>query len=127
MILGLVLSNLLYPVVAIGVAAVLCILIWLRHRRPKSVEANMRAFNKGLRALAPETRGSTATRGRASTTPVSTRLRPPAPTGLPVVPERPARIPPPSRPMATASPAPPPVTAMSGPPGPSDGAEAEAG
>ena len=51
---GLVVSNLLYPVIAVGVAVVLCVVVVLRHRRPKSVEANMRAFNRGLRALAPE-------------------------------------------------------------------------
>lgn len=54
MIVGVVLSNLLYPLVAVVVAALLCGIVVLRHRRPKSVEANMKAFNKGLRALAPE-------------------------------------------------------------------------
>ncbi len=54
MIVGLVVSNLLYPVIAIGVAAVVCIVIALAHRRPKSAEAHMKAFHKGLRALAPE-------------------------------------------------------------------------
>ncbi len=53
MMVGLVLSNLLFPLVAVVVAALLCGVVVLRHRRPKSVEANMRAFNKGLRALAP--------------------------------------------------------------------------
>ncbi len=53
MMVALVLSNLLYPLVAVVVAALLCGVVVLRHRRPKSVEANMRAFNKGLRALAP--------------------------------------------------------------------------
>ena len=54
MIVALVLSNLLYPLVALVVAALLCGVVVLRHRRPKSVEANMKAFNKGLQALAPE-------------------------------------------------------------------------
>lgn len=121
MILGLVVSNLLYSAVAVGVAAVLCIAIWLRHRKPKSVEANMRAFNKGLRALAPETSGG------VRPSPMSARLRPPAPTGLPAVPEKFAHIPPPSRPMVSASPVPPVTTTASGPPGPPEGVEAEAG
>jgi hypothetical protein len=58
MTLALVVSNLLYPVIAVGVAALLCVVVVIRHHRPKSVEANMRAFNKGLRALAPEDSGS---------------------------------------------------------------------
>ena len=55
--IALVWSNLLYPLIAVVVAALLCGVVVLRHRRPKSVEANMKAFNKGLRALAPESNG----------------------------------------------------------------------
>jgi hypothetical protein len=80
----LVVSNLLYPVVAVGVAALLCVLIVLRHRRPKSVEANMRAFHKGLRALAPEgdnpVAGSSAPRRPAQR---SATQRPPTPRPVP--------------------------------------------
>jgi hypothetical protein len=79
-VLALVVSNLLYPVIAIGVAALLCLLIVLRHRRPKSVEANMAAFHKGLRALSPE--GNAAV--KASNGPAQRRVeqrRPPATAG----------------------------------------------
>ena len=62
--LALVVSNLLYPLGAVVVAALLCLLVVLRHRRPKSVEANMRAFNRGLQALAPEDHGSGGPLGR---------------------------------------------------------------
>lgn len=55
MILAIVVSNLMYPVGAVAAIVVLSLIVVLRHRRPKSIEANMETFNRGLRALAPDT------------------------------------------------------------------------
>jgi hypothetical protein len=57
-------------------------LVWLRHRQPKSVDANVASFNRGLRALAPDGDpippvGESDT-GRA-------RTSPPRPSGLRVI------------------------------------------
>lgn len=49
-----VLANLAYLIGAVVVAVVLGLLIWLRHRKPKSVDANMASFRRGLSALAPD-------------------------------------------------------------------------
>jgi hypothetical protein len=57
MITGLVLSNLLYPVVAVGVAIIIALIVVLWLRRPRSVEDNMKTFHRGMRALAPENSG----------------------------------------------------------------------
>ncbi len=54
MIVGVVISNLLYLIVAIAVAVVGALVVVLRHRKPKSVEANVASFHRGLRALAPD-------------------------------------------------------------------------
>jgi hypothetical protein len=49
-----VLSNLAYLIGAVVVAVVLGLLVWLRHRQPKSVDANMASFRRGLSVLAPD-------------------------------------------------------------------------
>ena len=54
MIVGVVISNLLYLIVAIAVAVIGALVVVLRHRKPKSVEANVASFHRGLRALAPD-------------------------------------------------------------------------
>ncbi len=54
MIASVVVSNLMYLVGAVILAVVLSLMVVLRHRKPKSVEANMASFNRGLRALAPD-------------------------------------------------------------------------
>ncbi len=54
MILAIVVANLLYPVGAVAAIVVLSFVVLARHRRPKSIEANMETFSRGLRALAPE-------------------------------------------------------------------------
>ena len=54
MITGLVLSNLLYPVVAVAVAILIALVVVARHGRPRSVEDNMKIFHRGMSALAPE-------------------------------------------------------------------------
>jgi hypothetical protein len=63
----LVLSNLMYLVGAVVAIVVLSLLIVARHRRPKSVEANVKTFHRGLAALAPE-----SSRQSAATSPVGT-------------------------------------------------------
>ena len=47
-------SNLLYLVIAVGLSLIGSLILWLRNRQPKSLEAGIQQFSKGLRALAPE-------------------------------------------------------------------------
>lgn len=54
MILAIVVSNLMYLVGAVAAIVFFSLIVVLRHRRPKSIEANMKSFNRGLRALAPD-------------------------------------------------------------------------
>ena len=49
-----VLANLAYLIGAVVVAVIIGLLVWLRHRQPKSVDANMASFRRGLSALAPD-------------------------------------------------------------------------
>jgi hypothetical protein len=49
-----VLSNLAYLIGFVVLAVVISLIIWMRHRRPRSVDANMANFRRGLEALAPE-------------------------------------------------------------------------
>jgi hypothetical protein len=51
---SVVVQNLLYTVGAVVLAVIGGVIVTLRHRKPKSVEANMASFHKGLRALAPD-------------------------------------------------------------------------
>jgi hypothetical protein len=51
---GVVLANLAYLIGAVVLAVIGGSVVWLRHRQPKSVDANVASFNRGLRALAPE-------------------------------------------------------------------------
>ncbi len=51
------LGPLYYLAGAVAVAVVLVAQITLRHRRPKSLEANVESFNRGLRALSPDAPG----------------------------------------------------------------------
>lgn len=64
---SVVLSNLMYLIGALLVMVVAIVAIVLRQRKPKSVEANMESFHRGLRALAP---------GPASPTRPSSTARP---------------------------------------------------
>jgi hypothetical protein len=50
----MVLSNLLYVVGAIVAATVASGVVWLRHRRPKSLEAGIEMFSRELKALEPD-------------------------------------------------------------------------
>ena len=47
-------SNLIYLVIAIALILVGSLILYLRHREPKGIEAGMKQFSKGLQALAPE-------------------------------------------------------------------------
>lgn len=67
---GTVLANLAYLIGAVVVAAIAAVLVWLRHRQPKSVDANVASFRRGLSALAPEDGGSSSRR------PEPVRIRP---------------------------------------------------
>jgi hypothetical protein len=53
---GTALSNLAYLIGAIVLAVIGGFAVWLRHRKPKSVDANMASFKRGLNALAPDVR-----------------------------------------------------------------------
>ncbi len=53
---GTALSNLAYLIGAIVLAVLGGVAVWLRHRKPKSVDANMASFKRGLNALAPDLR-----------------------------------------------------------------------
>ena len=55
-----VLANLAYLIGAVVFAVVIGGLVWLRHRQPKSVDANMALFRRGLSALAPDRDGNGA-------------------------------------------------------------------
>ncbi len=73
---SVILANLAYLIGAVVVAFIGVLAVWLHHRKPKSVDANVASFHRGLRALAPDA----ADRGGRSATPgVSVpeiRLRP---------------------------------------------------
>lgn len=51
---SVVLSNLAYLIGAVVLAALGGTGVWLRHRKPRSVDANVASFNRGLKALAPD-------------------------------------------------------------------------
>lgn len=72
-----VLGNLAYLIGAVVVAAAGGVIVWLRHRQPKSVDANMASFRRGLSALAPDPSASP---------PPSRRLEPPALTHVRIEP-----------------------------------------
>lgn len=72
-----VLANLAYVIGAVVLAVVVGLLVWLRHRQPKSVDANMASFRRGLSALAPEP-GSPGTSARPAE---AAHIRP-VPAGL---------------------------------------------
>jgi hypothetical protein len=59
-----VLSNLAYLIGAVVVAVVAGLAVWLHHRQPKSADASMASFRKGLSALAPD---SSSGKGWSST------------------------------------------------------------
>ncbi len=67
-----VLANLAYLIGAVVLAIVVGLLVWLRHRQPKSVDANMASFRRGLSALAPDAEGGITSLRQAE----AARIRP---------------------------------------------------
>jgi uncharacterized protein YoxC len=51
-------ANLVYLVGAIVAIAVICSVLYVRTRKPKSVEYGIDSFQRELRALSPERRGT---------------------------------------------------------------------
>jgi hypothetical protein len=49
-------SNLLYLLVAVGLSVLGSLALWYRHRKPRNMEYGVDAFQRELRALAPERR-----------------------------------------------------------------------
>lgn len=47
-------SNLIYLMLALGGSVVGSLVMWFRHRRPTSFESGIDEFNRGLRALDPD-------------------------------------------------------------------------
>jgi len=47
-------TQLIFLGVAIVISLIGCGLLWLRHRKPRTMEAHMDAFSRELRALAPD-------------------------------------------------------------------------
>ncbi|HEY3810726.1 MAG TPA: hypothetical protein VGL49_04760 [Acidimicrobiales bacterium] len=71
---SVVLSNLAYLIGAVVLAIIGGLAVWLHHRQPKSVDANVESFNRGLRALAPEAgSGGSRIQTRIVALPVSPR------------------------------------------------------
>ena len=57
-------QNLLWVVGAVAFSTVVISLIWLRNRKPTSMEAGIKEFSRELRALAPEQRVPSGQQGR---------------------------------------------------------------
>ena len=87
--LRLQLGPLYFLIVPVAAAALVLVVVVLRHRRPRSLEANVESFNRGLRALSPES-SEAKRRKRRSPVPPFPEPRPPART---VVPTRPGAQP----------------------------------
>jgi hypothetical protein len=51
---SVVLSNLAYLIGAVVLAVIGGFAVWLHHRQPKSIDANVDAFQRGLQAIAPD-------------------------------------------------------------------------
>ena len=73
-------SNLLYLLAAIGLSAIGSTLLYLRHRRPTSMEYGMREFSRGLEALDPS-RGGTREGDQSKLRPPNRPGRPPRRSG----------------------------------------------
>jgi hypothetical protein len=56
-------SNLLYLVLALLFSVVGSLILWYRHRKPRTMEAGIDEFSRELKALAPERRGEDNQRG----------------------------------------------------------------
>jgi hypothetical protein len=70
-------ANLLYLAAVVVVSVVISTILVVRNRKPTSMEAGIDAFNRELRALAPDKRGGLAPpRGRAASEPRGSRIVP---------------------------------------------------
>lgn len=49
-------SNLLYLGLAIGLSIIGSLILWYRHRKPRSIESGIEDFSRELRALSPQRR-----------------------------------------------------------------------
>ena len=47
-------SHLLYPLVAVAASVLGSLIVWLRHRRPRSFTSSIDDFRRELEALAPD-------------------------------------------------------------------------
>jgi hypothetical protein len=65
-----VMSNLAYLIGAVVLAAIGGFVVWLFHRQPKSVDATMESFRRGLDVIAPE-----GFNGSANTTDLQAAIR----------------------------------------------------
>jgi hypothetical protein len=73
---GVVISNLAYLIGAVLLAIIGGLVVWLRHRQPKSVDANVESFQRGLRALAPDSPGPKRGTPRTEARPPLAQSRP---------------------------------------------------
>jgi hypothetical protein len=73
---SVVLSNLAYLIGAVVLAIIGGCAVWLHHRQPKSIDANVDAFQRGLQAIAPDSSRPGPLRGPALTPPEALRVRP---------------------------------------------------
>lgn len=60
-------SNLLYLGIAVGLSIIGCLVLYLRNRKPTSLNAGIEEFQRELRALAPERRPESRDRPRGQT------------------------------------------------------------
>ena len=70
-----VLANLAYLIGAVVVAAIGGLAVWWRQRQPKSVDAKMASFRRGLSALAPDPSAPHTRRQRVDPRPGLTHVR----------------------------------------------------
>lgn len=73
---AVVLSNLAYLIGAVVLATIGGLIVWLFHRKPRSIYSDMKTFHRGLQALAPDART-----GASGATPLA------KPTGFRIQPE----------------------------------------
>ena len=59
-------SNLVYLGLAVGISLVGCTVLWLRNRRPRSMEHSIKEFTRELDALAPDGLPQEGSRGPRS-------------------------------------------------------------
>jgi hypothetical protein len=85
---GVVLSNLAYLLGAVVLAIIGGVIVWLHHRQPKSVDANVESFHRGLRALAPDSTNRGSSRTAATGAPEGLRIRPRSSVTLPAAGEQ---------------------------------------